>query len=91
MCKKNSHKWLLFKQPLSDHAVRVITGLNDDQLCTTQAIGSGDGKLLRKVLDKYDVSVIKEIRLASNAHIITAVLLFRQIGIARILATEYGE
>ena len=90
VCKKNSHKWLLFKQPSSDHAARVITGLNDDQLCITQAIGSGDGKLLRKVLDKYDVSVIKEIRLASNVHIITAVLLFRQIGIARILATEYG-
>ena len=92
VCKRNSHKWLLCKQPFSDCAARVITGLNDDQLGITQAIGSGDGKLLRKVLDKYDVSVIKEIKLGSNAcvHIITAVLLFRQIGIARILAIEYG-
>ena len=93
VCKKNSHKWRLFKQPFPDRqAARVITGLNDDdQLDIAQAIASGDGKLLREVLDKYDVSVIKEIRLGNDArtHIITPVLQFRQIGIARILATEY--
>ena len=90
VCKKNSHKWFLFKQPFSDYAASVITGLNHDQLCITQAIGSGNGALLREVLGKYDISAIKEIRLSRNVHIITAVLLFRQIGIARILATEYG-
>ena len=85
VCKKNSHKWDLSKQPFSDHATSVSTGLSYDQWRITLAIRNGNGKLLREILDNCDVSTI----IASNAHIIYAVLLFRQIGLARILANEY--
>lgn len=77
---------LLFKAPYSE---TVITDMNHDQMTIESAIVNGNGKVLKEVLDKYDASSVKDIRLSNNVHIISTVLMFRQIGIARILAGRY--
>ena len=52
------------------------------------AVRCGNGQLLRKLLDSYHRACVKKMKFEGNS-IMELACLFRQIGIARILANEY--
>ena len=60
----------------------------DEAFSIIDAVHSGDGQLLRKLLEPYDRACVKHMKFEGNS-IIELACMFRQIGIARILANEY--
>ena len=78
----------------------VNTGANSSSKCCTLtedaaceivlAIKAGNGKQLQELLSPYHVTCVKHLQVSEFLSIIACVYLIRQIGIARILATEYG-
>ena len=65
--------------------------LTEDAACDIiLAIGAGNGKQLKELLSPYHATCVNHMEVSKLLSIIACVYLMRQIGIARILATEYG-
>jgi len=54
------------------------------------AIKNGDGRNLKELLQQYDTHFVKNMQFPFLGPIIVLVFMVRQIGIARILVSEYG-
>ena len=65
--------------------------LAQDTACDiASAIEAGYGRGLKELLSPYHATCVKNMQISESVSIITFVCITRQIGIARILASEYG-